>query len=184
MIAKLRARHRMMFTGLALAVSPLLAAAFLWRTEPASQVFPVHNVPDDAPRLTLTPAGDSGLELALHAQGVVARLTQPLRKPDVLAYWSAQDATGVSLPDHVFLLGPVSARHDNFFPRQLWPEAANDGDGFLILYSLGHQELVSSTVIPALGFADAHDSDLEGEPSTHNGAALSSKAGDEAGGAS
>lgn len=157
MIAPLRRRHRLMFTALALGVTPLLAASLLWRSQPVSQTFPVTAGPSDPPRLIVNLGADSqGFpgQLDIHGKGVVLRLHEPLRKPDVLAYWSAQGAAaGRALPGDVHLLGSVSAQRDNYLPLPLWPASSRVDEGFLILYSLGHHEVVASAAVPALGGA-------------------------------
>ena len=152
MIAALRRRHRWMVGAVALSVGPLLYAALGSRPDLPSGELPAPlQGPDPATSTTLRPFADqdaAGLEdtddfegttVAVDDGSISIKLTTDLRRPDVLAYWSASAPTG-GLPDDAVLLGPVSARRANVLSR---PAAAR-GDGTLIFYSLGHQEVVAS----------------------------------------
>ena len=67
--------------------------------------------------------------------------TGPLRAPDPLLYWSASPAQG-ALPSDARLLGPLSAA-----PVQRFPLPAERGQ--LIVYSLGHAEIVAQGPLPS-----------------------------------
>ena len=70
----------------------------------------------------------------------------PLPKPDVLVYWSEKniepDKRG---PQHAFILGSFTGSAHQTLAL---PELALQVDGYLTLYSLGHQEVVVSTPLP------------------------------------
>ena len=153
MIAPLRARHRWMFLVLALILAPLLVMAFSARPQFPSQ---------PSPKLAATGSSGAGLhheslvsrpfsgldaELRQHPEAWTLELGEALRSPDVLAYWGPEAPTGTDLPAGVFLLGPVSSARLNTY-RPL-PEAARTQDGYLILFSLGHQAVVTSGAVNA-----------------------------------
>lgn len=167
MIARLRRRHRLIFGALALGLSVLLYAALSARPGAAPAELPT--VLADGTGLTegtgstdgtaLRPFEDvdgdfTATEVTLTASGLVVSLAADLRSPDVLAYWSP-DAPSGSLPDSAVLLGPLSAYRDNAFPRP-----AASGDGHLIFYSLGHQEVVAAGPLGLPGLPDQHQPGL------------------------
>jgi hypothetical protein len=76
------------------------------------------------------PPGGNALELDVRAD---------LEKPDLLLYWSAGGAGDTpGLPPDAVLLGPVGGAGVHHFPV---PDGRRD-EGDLLLYSLGHQEIV------------------------------------------
>ena len=152
MIAPLRSRHRLMFLGLAVIVGPLLALALTGRPQVPSQQLPqdlTTSPPTGAPLATASIEGMRA-HLAVHSDQWVLELGESLRNPDVLAYWSPESPTGMALPDQAFLLGPVSDSRSNIYSP---PTGAGSDSGFLVLYSLGHQEVVATASISATGGA-------------------------------
>lgn len=69
-----------------------------------------------------------------------------LSKPDVLIYWHpAESPIEHGLPGGAYFVGSLSSHQS---PKMLLPERALQTDGRLILYSLAHQEVISSTLLP------------------------------------
>lgn len=147
MIAPLRRRHRAMFVVLAVAVPTLFLAALARRPE-APQV----------PKLPAELAGTAAAEaqplelfagyassLAVNATGAHLTLEalEPLRAPDLLAYFSV-DISADRLPADAHLLGPVAWGQARTFA--LPPAAA--GGGHVVLYSLAHQEVTATAALP------------------------------------
>ena len=154
MIRSLRKRHMATFSVLLVVLPLLYALALSVRSEPKS----VDELPafgDDAAAFSVvlaerahdssafkattrivadqSPAGQIRLEIALHAN---------IEAPDMLLYWSASDVeSGGQLPSNAYLLGSLQAASRQQVPL---PSAAREKDGRLILYSLGHQEVVAS----------------------------------------
>ncbi len=75
-----------------------------------------------------------------------------LARPEVLVYWSRSSATG-TLSEDAWWLGSLGDRTRAF---EL-PEEALGVTGSLVLYSLGHQEVVASTRLPAFGWAPVEE---------------------------
>lgn len=70
----------------------------------------------------------------------------PLARPDVLVYWSAE-APAKAVPAGAYLLGPLGDR-----PRRFpLPAEAAGVDGHLVLFSLGHGEILATGALPAAG---------------------------------
>ncbi|MEM7586764.1 MAG: hypothetical protein AAF560_25465 [Acidobacteriota bacterium] len=157
MIAPLRRRHRWMTAILAVVVLGLYVAALAGRPAaprtselPAARVEPAGEVVaeyDDLFRHPITTRVRSS------AAGWQLELTpsQPLAKPEVLVYWTSEGETGgPGLPADAFLLGALAGAR----PRTMTlPAAAQGRPGQLLLYSLGHQEIVDSGTLPAHGDA-------------------------------
>jgi len=84
------------------------------------------------------------------ARWIEIELQAPLQRPDVLIYWTSDngDNSG-TLPTDSWLLGTLtdSARQHFLLPVAI----PRSGGGQLILYSLGHQEVVASGVISTPG---------------------------------
>ena len=98
---------------------------------------------------------ENGSELAMRsiesAQGFVTHVElQPetdLKRPDVLVYWSREAAIGAAgLPGDAVLLGSLAGTERRRYPL---PSGVAWGEGALVLYSLGHQELLSVTFLAA-----------------------------------
>jgi len=118
MIQPLRRNHRWVMTGLAL-VLPVLFLAGLAARSP---------VPPD--RWRLPGAGEPDPQVA----GLL-RPYQNLLAPDLIMYWSASPAPDGVLPADAKLLGS---------PQGLQaPSRLAVSSGYLLLYSLAHQQLVA-----------------------------------------
>ncbi len=155
MIAPLRRRHRVMVTLLLIAVPVGLVLALAARP-------PVPVVEGLPAALAAGPGfgggdvesydvfGELGVAVRSYhaADGAVLELTpaEPLARPDVLVYWSGETASD-RLPDGAVLLGALSDRARTYSV----PAAAAGRAGHLVLYSLGHQEVVASGAVPAMG---------------------------------
>jgi len=66
----------------------------------------------------------------------------------VLAYWTPAGGSSDSLPADAWLLGAVGGLRPQAFAV---PEAVQGREGQLVLYSLGHQEVLGTVVLPAIG---------------------------------
>lgn len=162
MIAPLRRRHRLMFFALGIVVLPLLALALSDRPSIPSQPLPegaagVWSESDRQPIITYHPFGELDAELRIYPERWVLELSSPLRHPDVLAYGSAEPAD-TDLPAGAHLLGTVSAARPNIFHPP-----PSGGDAFLILYSLGHQQVVASAPVGPAGGSAGSTADSRGE---------------------
>lgn len=73
---------------------------------------------------------------------------RPLRQPDVLVYWAPGGAPSAALPADAHLLGRLGSPVVHRF--RLPTHAAQADAGELVLYSLGHQEVVATATLPAL----------------------------------
>ncbi len=160
MIAPLRRRHRLMTASLAVVVPVLYVVALTARPDE-----PVAQLPA---ALASPPAGeldnDFG-ELFTDPQIVVRSRSdgttwwleleprRPIARPEVLAYWSRSAATG-RLPEDAYLIGSLTGDRTRAFEL---PREALGRAGTLVLYSLGHQEIVASTRLPAFGWAADED---------------------------
>ncbi|MCP3957651.1 MAG: hypothetical protein GY719_07330 [bacterium] len=159
MIAPLRRRHRWMTVTLALAVPVLYVAALAVRPdEPAPRELPATLAgAGSRPGQPVTELGD------LFADPRIAVTTSrggghwwlwfepaaPVTRPETLVYWapSAPDlASGV--PDDAYLLGTLAGSRRRAFalPASVWGRA-----GWLVLYSLGHQEAFATAELPPVG---------------------------------
>jgi len=134
-----------MITALALVVPALLVAALAARR-------PVPTDPQAAGLLARDAAWQSrearrvadGVELV----GLAVRLDRALfdTRPDVLAYWSAErTTTGGAWPGQAHLLGSAADGLEGFLRL---PEQAAETDGWLVLYSLAHAEVVAELQLP------------------------------------
>ncbi len=154
MIAPLRRRHRLWFPILAVVVPILYVLALAARPRPPIAELPaalagsvdgelVRETEDlfgDHPVTTRVRRGDGGWQVELEPAAVIVR-------PEVLVYWSAS-AAGESLPAEAFLLGSLAGVRARVFDL---PTAALGRDGWLVLYSLGHQEVVGAAELAAVG---------------------------------
>ena len=163
MIAPLRRRHRLMTTLLAIAVPVLYIAALAARTgQPVAGELPAA-LTASVPAEVVADLGDffEGPAIGLRLRGDGARWwlelapRAPVVRPETLVYWTPS-APGSRLPDDAFLLGALGSR-TRTFPV---PDGALGRAGWLVLYSLGHQELFAAAELPAIG-APAESPDLE-----------------------
>ncbi len=164
MIAPLRRRHRFMFLALAVLGLPLLFLSLSNRPSfpgdglPAELAAP-STEPDGEPLATHHPFGRLDAELRIYPRVWVLEVRDPLRHPDVLAYWSSAPAE-TNLPADARWLGTVSTTKPSLF------KSVPDQDGFLTLYSLGHQQIISSAPVdlPEVLIAPTLVAPVSGEP--------------------
>ncbi len=75
-----------------------------------------------------------------------------LKIPDLLVYWHPQPAIQTDkLPDDAYLLGALAGTKTLRF---ILPEPAMTQDGSLILYSLAHQKIIATTMLPTSKFIE------------------------------
>jgi hypothetical protein len=156
-IAPLRARHRLWTGALAVAVPVLYVLALAARTEPPAVELPPALAEDafgDVLRemddlfaehavATRVRRGSGGFQVELEpATAIVA--------PEVLVYWSPSAAMGDKMPAEAFLLGSLAGTRARAFAL---PAAALGRDGWLLLYSLGHQQVLDAGALAAVGEA-------------------------------
>lgn len=95
--------------------------------------------------------GSWPVRLALFEDGrLELRPHRPLEQPELLLYWLPGAFSGDRLPDHARLLGRLAGPQTQRF--LLPPDAmrAEDGDpGSLVVYGLGHAEIVASARLSA-----------------------------------
>ncbi len=164
MIAPLRRRHRWTTAVLALAVPVLYVVALSGRVpEPVAEALPSALAGD-------SPAGEvvneygalfTGQAIAVRLRGggsswwIELEPREPVTRPEVLVYWTPQTTAAADrLPPDAFLLGALAGRRPQAFAV---PSAALGGAGRLVLYSLGHQEVVASAPLPAIGAPPAEE---------------------------
>lgn len=159
MIAPLRRRHRLTTTLLAIVVPVLYVVALAARPdEPVAELpaalaeTPPGNVDNDFGELFTDPAivvrsrhdgADWWIELDPK---------RPVVSPETLVYWTRSSATAGQLPEDAYLIGSLAGDRSRTFAM---PKNALGLAGSLVLYSLGAQEVVASTRLPALGRAPA-----------------------------
>ncbi|MEK7729639.1 MAG: hypothetical protein AAB354_14630 [candidate division KSB1 bacterium] len=156
MIRPLRQRHRFIVFALALFLPLAFVLALSARkTPPRMRELPraLSNEASSFPRvlwmnenlwpdrnLTTRVCGDSippsRLALELHPR-------EDFNAPDILVYWSPQNS-GEDLND-AYLLGTLAGKHKRSWPL---PEAALQTEGQIVLYSLGHQQILERAVLP------------------------------------
>jgi hypothetical protein len=145
----LRTGHRGVWIALALLL-PLLLVAALRARQPVPPGAPLEPAPATA---TGAPVHDvHGLwdQAAIDtrawrdARGLVLELEprRDLQRPDVLVYWAAGGPPD-RLPDDAHLLGTLAGTQRRQFVLP------GNGAARLYLYSLGHQEIVTTGVLPA-----------------------------------
>lgn len=154
MIAKLRRNHRIAAVLLAL-LAPLIFVTGIKarRAMPVTSNFPpllfVDNMrvyPDRLERDDLF--GDLAVITRVFGtrKHIVLELepVHDLNKPDLLVYWFAQEDQGQR--DQYYLLGSLAGKQSR---RYILPPLAYEEDGFLALYSLGHDETIAEVLLPA-----------------------------------
>jgi hypothetical protein len=87
--------------------------------------------------------GGGGFQVELAPETAIAA-------PAVLVYWSPAAATEKELPAEAFLLGSLAGTRARAFDL---PAAALGRDGWLVLYSLGHQQVLDAAALAAVGEA-------------------------------
>ena len=182
MIAPLRRRHRRMTAALALAVPALYVLALSGRPpEPVAETLPSALAGDPPPGEVVNEYGALfiGQAVAVRLRGggspwwIELEPREPVTRPEVLVYWTPETpAVADRLPADAFLLGALAGRRTLAFAL---PEDALGRAGQLVLYSLGHQEVVASAPLPAIGEPPAAP-----DPQASSGAAESGEATEEA----
>lgn len=74
---------------------------------------------------------------------------RPIDRPDLLLYWAAGAVSGTALPGDAHLLGRITG---TTVQRIRLPDRLPDGPaeyGSLVVYSLGHQEIVATAILPS-----------------------------------
>ena len=159
MIRRLRRRHTVMVSALTAVLPAVLAAAFLARKPPvvmSNLPGGLVREPAPLPRLLLVVTdrlGPVAVEVRVTGDALSPprlqlglRPLEDVRLPDPLVYWSALAAPrGGGLPPDAVLLGSLSALRPREFA--LPPEALVT-DGQILLYSLGHGQLVGELLLP------------------------------------
>jgi hypothetical protein len=159
MIQALRRRHRRIITGLAVVLPLAFSAGLVMRRpQPVMPAIPSPLLPS-APAFTkiLLEKNDlwRGLEIRTRVyvdhdppRRVLVEL-QPQNEivsPDLLVYWHEGESSSENHPpENSYLLGALAGKRPGRF---VLPEAALLRDGQLILYSLGHQQILAATPLP------------------------------------
>ncbi len=160
MIQSLREKHRVTMIGLALLLPVIFVSGLLVRqTIPVSARLPVAR-PEDAPGQFVVIRDEAALwkdqairtrllKPASDATKVLLELT-PLRdpgEPDVLVYWSEQKPETDRVAERALLLGSLNGAQP---ARFVLPEQATTGNGYLMLYSLAHRRVITTTELSVL----------------------------------
>lgn len=161
MIRRLRRRHRLLVAALSLAVPAVFAAGLLARKAvPWLPELPPEMAPGATPAATRTLGEWDDLWVGLpvttrlltSAAGTLVELRprEDPGLPDLLVYWSEAEAeVGAAAPPSAsVLLGPAAGSASWTFRL---PPAAAAGGGYLVLYSLAHQEAVAAAPLPGWG---------------------------------
>ncbi len=169
MIAPLRRRHRWLTTVLAVVVLALYVAALAGRpAPPIVETLPAElmtsgtgEVVDELGELFTHP-----ITTRIRSEGaqwqVELEPREPLARPEVLVYWAPDDeATSSGLPSDAFLLGALAGTRERALTL---PGPVLGRPGRLLLYSLGHQEIVDSASMPAIGSVEIEPSVESLEP--------------------
>ncbi len=156
MIAPLRRRHRWLIATLTVVVPVLFVVALTGRPAgPAIGTLPaelaetargrVESEHDDLfahPIITRIRATDAEWLVELQPR-------EPLAKPELLVYWTAEATSGDErLPAGAYLIGSLAGTRSRVYTM---PEQTLGQAGRLLLYSLGHQEVVDAGDLPAIG---------------------------------
>ena len=156
MIAPLRRRHRRLIAVLAVVVPVLFVVALTGRptapvtadlaaeiaAPPAGRVESEQGDLFDYPITTRVRSSESGWWVELEPREAIV-------KPEVLVYWTPESSAARDrLPSDAFLLGALAGTRPRAFEV---PSRALGQAGRLWLYSLGHQEVVDSAALAAIG---------------------------------
>ena len=146
MIARLRARHRAAFAGLA-CVMPLLAWAALSRRPPeAIASAPLVDRGDQgafALRLFLADGSSSCETRGTGVPGVRVDLASDWNEPDAFLCWTPDAPSGGSLPADAEFVGAIGAAPDQGFALR-----ADQLHGWFSVYSLARRAIAASVPIP------------------------------------
>ena len=155
MIRELRSRHRLMIALLAVVAPGILVLALSGRgsmpiTRLPTEFTPGRNsdlLPIGAEWTLLMNPPIRARYLAAPGDSVPAAVLLipdgPATQPDLLLYWAATAGDSTQLPPQAILLGSLQAEE----PLRLPPRDSNRG-GYLILYSLAHDERVGTAKLP------------------------------------
>ena len=157
MIAPLRRRHRWLTASLALVVPVLYVVALAARPgEPVVEELPAPlaeaaggQVEQDLGELFGDPAVAGRSRSDGYDWWLELTPAEPIAQPEVLVYWSRSEVEG-GLPEEAYLLGGLAGDR-----TRTWrlPHEILGLSGTLVLYSLGHQEVVASASLPGIGSA-------------------------------
>ncbi len=163
MIRPLRQRHRFLLAILSILLPLAFALALFARKAPSRVQETSAVLRGDTPALPrvlfekedLWP--DSKIAARVCADALppaqLALELQPredFKAPDVLVYWSPRNSgADEELLREAYLLGALAGKQKR---RWLLPEAALQAEGALILYSLGHQQVLATTALPVAAF--------------------------------
>ena len=157
MIAPLRNRHRRVVTVLAVLVPVGFVAGILSRSpDPTAEAIPGELRAElrEAPGQVVWARSDLWRDLPVDtalnraSDGRLFLTLQPrsdLKRPEVLAYWAPPGESEKPVPENAVLLGRLQGTLPSIFEL---PGVANGTPGRLLLYSLGHQELLKIVSLP------------------------------------
>jgi hypothetical protein len=137
----LRRVHRLAIPVLVIAGPTALALAIAVRSPIPSMALPPSIAPAKASDADDGGENGPGFGIRHTSAGLVVALARPLSVPDPLVYWTPKPPEGTALPDGAVLLGPLSADAIQVLPSP--PEG-----GTIVLYSLGHAEVVAAVSAP------------------------------------
>ncbi len=153
MIRSRRQAHRVAFLVLAIALAAVLTAGLAFRPE----LPPPHEAPEaleaqsgfsSAPDGSWALVADGTFLVSkgrdANGRSLTIRPVAPILKPDLLVYWipesAAPSASGELPTEGTVLVGSLAATS----PRRLsLPEDTDQGAGEIVIYSLGHKEVVA-----------------------------------------
>lgn len=148
MIAALRARHRAWMTALVLVVPAL--AILGWQAWPGSSYDGWSARSATSPEVAGTPVPGWPLVTAVDRDGqggrvLVVTSRQAVAVPDPWLYWvpDTPPTAGAALPSNAVLLGRLDARTSRY--------PLPTGTGAAVLYSLGHEAVVTAWSLAAEG---------------------------------
>jgi hypothetical protein len=150
MIQPLRKIHRGMFFALFLTLPTVFASGLLSRHKAArepvlAEIWSKSQIASLAgQKLHMRIVNGSGTRPGRRLELIPE---SPLLAPDVLVYWSKADAAS-NLPSGAILLGPFEPTKQYPLPEQ---EMKENGEGFIILYSLGWKQMLGSVAIGPVG---------------------------------
>lgn len=147
---RLRQRHFYTFIILILILPLLVIAGLAARRLPQ----PIDRFPAALTTETPEPSG-TFVDLSCHwtGQSIATRIIkresmmielnvlQTIQEPDLLLYWNSEPSDDTSLPTQSHLLGSLANTGITRFPIS----SQIVTNGYLLIYSLGHQEVISST---------------------------------------
>lgn len=164
MIRRLRRRHRLWTTALAVVVPIGFVAALAARpARPVGEAAAGSDMPRARAIADWSSIGELPISGAIEpwrgARILALTPREPLARPDLLVYWSPGGApeppAGGALPPDVVLLGALGEAEERY---RLPPGTAA---GTVVIYSLGHHEVVGSIAV-AVAADPSTDTDADG----------------------